>query len=214
MLDIILLALLAGFIALRLRSELGKKSDNDIAPPAAGRSGGFGPIVDGEVQEVEAKPQVVDMVRDPEVRDGLSAIRRKDRHFDAGDFLDGAQNAYGMILEAFWEGDKETLQNFLDDTVLGQFGAAIDQRSADKLTLKNKLIDITGAEIVAADLRGRAAEISVAFKAEIIAATVDENDALVEGDLSDAVEIEDRWTFSRETSSNDPSWALIATRAG
>lgn len=215
MLELILLAFLAGFIALRLRAELGKKSDGDIVPPGASRrDAGFGPIVDADAKEVEANQQVIDLVRDPEVRDGLSAIRRKDRHFDAGEFVDGAQNAYGMILEAFWEGDKSTLQDFLDQTVLGQFEAAIDQRESDKLELKNKLIDITDAKISEASLKGKTAEVTVAFTAEIIAATVDENGTLVDGDLSDAIEIQDHWTFARETSSSDPSWALIATRAG
>lgn len=215
MLELVLLAFLAGFIALRLRAELGKKSDGDIVPPGASRrDAGFGPIVDADAKEVDDSRQVVDLVRDPDVRDGLAAIRRKDRHFEAGDFLDGAQNAYGMILEAFWEGDKATLKDFLDQTVLGQFEAAIDQREADKLVLKNKLIDITEAKISGAELKGKTAEVTVAFTAEIIAATLDANGDLVDGDLSDAIEIEDYWTFARDTSSNDPSWALIATRAG
>lgn len=217
MLEIILIAMVAAFIALRLRSELGKKTGDEPLPPAAGRrdfSHKPDRTIDGEVIEVDNTAAVVDMVENPAVRSGLSHIRRADRHFDASEFLDGAQNAYGMILEAFWQGDKDTLKNFLDDTVYGQFTAAIDQREADGLTLKNKLLDITKADIVDAHLSGKKAEITVHFTAEVIAVTVDSEGVVVEGDMSDATELSDKWTFMRDTSSRDPSWALVATLAG
>jgi len=217
MLEIILIAMVAAFIALRLRSELGKKTGDEPLPPAAGRSDfsrSSDRTIDGEAVEVERAPAVVDMIENPAVRSGLSSIRRADRHFDVAEFLDGAKNAYGMILEAFWQGDKETLRGFLDDTVYGQFTTAIDQREADGLTLKNKLLDITEADIVDAHLSGKNAEVTVHFTAEVIAVTVDAEGDVVEGDMSDATELSDKWTFMRDTSSRDPSWALIATLAG
>lgn len=218
MLDIILMAMVAAFIFLRLRSELGKKTGDDPLPPAAGRSpyqAGSGTTIDAEAVEIDARAaDVVDLVEDPAVRGGLAGIRKADRHFDIAEFLDGAKNAYGIILEAFWQGDKDTLKTFLDETVFTQFSAAIDQREADGLTLKNKLLDITKAEISDARLRGKDAEITVQYTAEVIAATVDQKGKLVDGDASDATELNDKWTFARDTSSRNPAWTLIATFAG
>lgn len=218
MLDIILVAMIAAFIALRLRSELGKKTGNEPQPPAAGRAPyarDNHTTIDADAVEVQQPAgDVIDMAKDPDVRAGLTDIRRADSYFDAGQFLDGAKGAYQMVLEAFWAGDKGALKDFLDDTVLQQFGAAIDQREEDGLTLENRILDITKAEISAAQLDKRQAEITIDFAAEIIAVTRDADGNLVDGDLSDAVDLEDKWTFARDTRSKDPNWTLIATRAG
>ena len=218
MLDIILVAMLAAFIALRLRSELGKKTGNEPQPPAAGGSPyarDDQPTIDAEAVDVtNQSADVVDLSSDPSVRGGLNDIQRADSYFDAAQFLDGARSAYQMILEAFWAGDKAALKDFLDETVLSQFGSAIDQRAEDGLTLENRLLDVTKAQISVAQLVKRHAEITVDFTAEIIAVTRDADGKLVDGDLSDAVDLQDRWTFARDTGSRDPNWTLIATRAG
>lgn len=218
MLDIILVAMLAGFIALRLRSELGKKTGNEPLPPAAGRSP-YAPdnhtTIDADAVDVSnQQADVVDLAQDPEVRAGLSDIRRADSYFDVGQFLDGAKSAYQMILEAFWAGDKSALKDFLDDTVFSQFSAAIDQREQDGLTLENRILDVTEAKISAAQLIRRQAEITIDFAAEIIAVTRDADGKLVDGDLSDAIDLSDKWTFARDTKSREPNWTLVATRAG
>ncbi len=218
MLDIILVAMIAAFIALRLRSELGKKTGNEPQPPAAGRSpypNDNQTTIEGDAVEVTSRSgDVIDLARDPQVRAGLNDIRRADSHFDAGQMVDGAKGAYQMILEAFWAGDKEALKDFLDDTVLAQFSTAIDQREQDGLTLENRILDVTKAEISSAALVKRQAEVTIDFSAEIIAVTKDADGKVVDGDLSDAVDLEDKWTFARDTRSRDPNWTLIATRAG
>jgi predicted lipid-binding transport protein (Tim44 family) len=217
MLDIVIMAALAAFILLRLRSELGKKTGNEPLPPAAGRTpyqGAEGQTIEGDAVQVNAgQADVVDLVQDPEVRDGLAKIRQADRHFDVAAFLDGAQSAYGMVLEAFWAGDKTALADFLDPKVLEQFGAAIEQRDAEGLTLSNKLLDITDAFIVGAELKGRTAEITVKFSAEVIAVTKDASGAVVDGNISDVTELSDKWTFARETNAREPNWSLVATVA-
>lgn len=217
MLDIVIMAALAAFIFLRLRSELGKKTGNEPLPPAAGRTpypGVEGQTIEGDVVQVKSgQADVVDLIQDPEVRAGLGKIRHADRHFDAATFLEGAQSAYAMVLEAFWTGDKTALADFLDPKVLEQFGSAIDQREAEGLTLNNKLLDITDASIVTADLKGRTAEITVQFSAEVIAVTRDASGAVVDGDVSDATQLNDKWTFVRETNAREPNWLLVATLA-
>ena len=219
MLDIILLAMLAGFIILRLRSELGKKTGNEPLPPAAPRT----PSSDGHMPRSAESRQdesytrddnVIDMEEDPTVRRGYQDIRKADHSFDVPTFMQGARGAYEMILEAFWSGDRDTLCDFLDDSVFQQFSSAIDAREANGYKVENRLIDIAKAEVTSAKMNGRMAEITVHFTAELIAVTKDSDGHLIEGDLSDAVEVNDRWTFARDTKSRDPNWLLVATRAG
>ncbi len=219
MLDIIVLIMVAAFIALRLRSELGKKTGNEPLPPAAPRP------VPGDARrgsQVDARPEhrereadtVVELEENPALRKAYQQIRRADPAFDLATFMTGAQAAYGMILEAFWSGDRDTLRDFLDESVLNQFSAAIDAREKNGLQMENKLIDVNSAEVIAAQVNDRTAEITVHFTAEIIAVTKDADGRLVEGNLSESVEVNDRWTFARDTKSRDPNWTLVATRAG
>lgn len=218
MFEIVLIAMVAAFILLRLRSELGNKTGNEPQPPAAHpapmRDAGY--TIDGESETVDAvaDQKIVDLDADPEVRKGLSDIRHADRDFDLTTFLTGAKGAYEMILEAFWNGDRETLRQFLDDDVFKQFSGAIDAREQQGLKMENRLLNITKEKVVQAQLSGSVAELSVQFKSEVIAVTRNADGKVVEGDVSDAVEVNDRWTFARDTKTDDPNWLLIATRAG
>ncbi len=218
-LDIILMAAIAAFILLRLRSELGKKTGNEPQPPAAGRNpmGQTGRTIDGYAEPAESvrdDVKVIDMEEDPKLRHAYADIRRKDSSFDPAQFVEGAQAAYRMTLEAFWEGDRDTLENLLDKSVFGQFDTAIEAREKGELTLENRLIGITDATVIAAELHGNVAELTVHFKSEIVAVTRDKSGNIIEGDASDAVETNDKWTFARDVKSDDLSWTLIATRAG
>jgi predicted lipid-binding transport protein (Tim44 family) len=211
--------MVAAFILLRLRSELGKKTGNEPLPPAAGRQHGGAPGDEDarDRRDTTGRPSsgdVIDLEENPQLRQAYQDIRRADRSFDVSQFLTGARAAHQMILEAFWAGDKETLKEFLDDSVLQQFSAAVDQREADGLTLHNKLIDVTEVDIIDAQLVDRTAEITVHVRAEIIAVTKDRDGKVVDGNTSDAVEVNDKWTFARDTRSRDPNWMLVATQPG
>ncbi|MFC3053632.1 Tim44/TimA family putative adaptor protein [Kordiimonas pumila] len=211
--DIIIIAMIAGFIILRLRSELGKKTGNEPLPPAAGR----GPVIDGYSEKVDAphtEHAVLDMESNQELRDFYKDIRKYDSHFDPVAFKEGATNAYGMILEAFWAGDKDTLKGLLDDSVYEQFSNAIDERAKNELTLENRLLDISNAKIASGHMAGNIAELTLQFTAEIVAVTRDRDGKVVDGDVSDASELNDMWTFARNIRSDDPAWMLVATRTG
>jgi len=218
-LDIIVLAAIAAFIFLRLRSELGKKTGNEPMPPAAGRGSvnQQGRTIEGYSEPVETDPHVdadvIDLEEDPKLRRAYADIRRKDSSFDPGQFIVGAQAAYRMILEAFWEGDRDTLNDLLDKSVLGQFETAIDSREENGFTLENRLIDISGTRVIAAELMSDTAELTVHFTSAIVAVTRDKSGHIIEGDASDAVETNDKWTFARDIKSEDLSWTLVATRA-
>lgn len=213
MMDIILLAMVAAFILLRLRSKLGEHSEHDKFPPPAA-NGGPARQPTYNAEPLPEETTVVDLEGDPALRHTFMDIRRQDSSFDVGQFLEGAQQAYSMILEAFWSGDRETLRNFLDDSVYGQFEAAITSREAGELTLENRIVDIDSAKVTTADFANKIAELTVQFKSEIIAVTRDKDGNVIEGDVSDVVEMNDSWTFSRNVKSRDPRWTLVATRAG
>lgn len=214
MMDIILLAMVAAFILLRLRSKLGEHSEQDRFPPAANHSPMGQRTSPHDAEPVQHENTVVDLEGDPALRHTFMDIRRQDSGFDVNQFLDGAQKAYSMILEAFWAGDRDTLKNFLDDTVYSQFEAAITSRETGELTLENRIVDIDSAKVVAAEFANKVAELTVQFKSEIVAVTRDKNGNVIEGDVSDVVKMNDSWTFSRNVKSRDPRWTLVATRAG
>ena len=217
--DIILVAMVAAFIFFRLRSELGNKTGNEPHPPAAGQQGAdhLRTARDGASDYVEEAPveaEVIDMEENPSLRHAYMDIRRADPSFDLSQFMDGAKSAYGMILEAFWKGDKQTLKEFLDDAVLSKFEKAIDSLEADELKVENQLLDVTGAEVVAAELVGKMAQLTVHFSSEVVAVTRNKDGKVVQGDASDAVEMNDNWTFARNVKSREPGWTLVATSAG
>ncbi|MEQ8743918.1 Tim44/TimA family putative adaptor protein [Parasphingorhabdus sp.] len=215
--EIVLLAMVAAFLGLRLYSVLGKRSGHEqehmprnIEPRANDRR-----ALD------DAKPHVPDivpapagapnMVYDSAAESGMREILSADRNFDVGRFVEGAQAAYGMILEAFWKGDKEELKSLCDDDVYESFAEVIDAREKRGEILENQLVRIDSARISAADYRRPVARITVQFDADIAAVVKDKKGNLIGGSLSDAAETHDVWTFSRDLSSANPNWLLDET---
>jgi len=151
------------------------------------------------------------MVYDSSAEAGMREILSADRNFDVGRFVEGAQAAYAMILEAFWKGDKEELKSLCDDDVYESFVEVIDAREKRGEVLENQLVRIDNARISAAEYRRPVASITVQFDADIAAVVKDKKGKLIGGSLSDAAETHDVWTFSRDLSSADPNWLLDET---
>lgn len=215
-LDIIILAMIAGFIALRLRSILGRRHEDENQPSA----GDFALPRQTSPQEDAARGEGAGLSaltqrlhRHPEIGRGLKAIARAEPWFDVDSFLEGARSVYPIILDAFWRGDREALKPYLSPEVLTQFSEAIAAREKAGHHVEAKVMEILDAEIIAAEVRGEDAEITVRYRAEIISVTRDAEDRVVEGTLSDTVNIVDVWTFERRLKSEDPNWILIATRS-
>lgn len=215
--EIVLLAMVAAFLGLRLYSVLGKRTGHEqehtprnIEPRANERR----PLDD-------AKPHVPDilpapagtptMVYDSSAESGMREILNADRNFDVGRFVEGAQAAYGMILEAFWKGDKEELKSLCDDDVYESFAEVIDAREKRGEVLENQLVRIDNARISEAEYRRPVARITVQFDADIASVVKDKKGKLIGGSLSDAAETHDVWTFSRDISSANPNWLLDET---
>ena len=150
----------------------------------------------------------------PAVERGVREIASADSRFDLTAFMDGARGAYEMVLEAFWEGDRETLRDLCDDDVYEGFVAAIDAREEAGETLENTLIRVEETRVHSASMDGRIARIAVLFVADIAAVTRDKDGNVVAGSLDDAIESRDVWTFSRNTASKDPNWILDETDEG
>ena len=144
----------------------------------------------------------------------LRSIVERDPTFEPQSFLSGAKLAYEMIVNAFADGDKKTLKSLLSRDVYHGFADAIDGRAAQGEKIKSSFVGIEKADIKTADLQKDETQITVRFISQIISATLDEEENVIDGDLQDVVEVVDMWTFSRSIKSRDPNWKLAATEAG
>ncbi len=208
---VILFAMVAGFLALRLYAVLGKRTGHEQPLPKPAE----------ERIAVPPLPRTIDQapeVREPSGRtietgaeNGLKAVIAADPSFDVAQFLDGAKGAYKMILEAYWKGDEETLGWLVEDDVRAGFAQAIADREAAGHVLENRLVAIERALISDASVEGKLARVTVRFDADIAAVTRDKDGNVVAGSLSDAVETHDIWTFARNLRSDDPNWKLVET---
>lgn len=213
-LEIVILAAIAAFLGLRLYSVLGRRAEHEEehAPQRFERPDAMAsPVDDARARrpQADAIPRQADLPRGAET--GVRAIAAADPRFDVLGFLDGAKGAYAMVLEAFWEGDKETLRELCDDDVFESFAGAIDAREVAGETLQNRLIRIEDATIKSAEMDGRMARIAVLFVADIAAVTRDRDGNAIAGSLDDAVESRDVWTFMRNVDAADPNWVLDET---
>ena len=217
MLEIVLLAMVAAFLGLRLYSVLGRRAeheeesvpqrfDSDDKPSGITRPVPAAPAAPARPVELEGVM--------PAVERGIREIAGADSRFNISQFLEGARGAYRMVLEAFWQGDRETLRELCDDDVYAGFIAALDAREAAGETLDNTLIRIEETRIHSASLDGRMARIAVLFVADIAAVTRDKDGNVIAGSLDDAIESRDVWTFSRNTAARDPNWLLDETDEG
>lgn len=216
--DILFFAMVAAFIALRLRSVLGRRTGHERR-----RSGGFGPArPNGAADNVVSLPErstsqaeveaSLAGLSDASVKSGLTQIRLADQRFDLQQFLGGARAAFEMIVEAFAAGDKGTLRPLLADDVYAGFEQAIDQREAAGQSFETQLTAVPAAEVVGAEMRDSLARITVRFKSEQINLLRDAEGKILDGDPHTAEEVIDIWTFERDTTSPDPNWTLVETR--
>ena len=213
--QIVILAMIAAFLGLRLYSVLGRRAEHEeetIRGRFEEKSGVAG-AAPTQQPRIAGLPQPAEPARatgelNTGVERGLRDISAADRRFDVHSFLEGARGAYRMVLEAFWRGDKEELEQLCDRDVYEGFAEAIDARVAAGETLDNRLVRINDLTLVAADFQAPTARVSVRFSADIAAVTRNKDGQVIAGSLDDAVESRDVWTFSRNVNSPDPDWLL------
>jgi len=217
--EIVIIAMVAAFLGLRLYSVLGRRAEHEEQPlpprfepkgPASDAPRAATPELAGAGQPSRALVPGVT----PAIERGLREIAAADRHFDLLAFLEGAKGAYRMVLEAFWKGDRAALGQLCDSDVRDAFLAAIDAREAQRHTLDYKLIRIEDAVVVAAEYRAPQARLTVRFSADVAAVTRNAEGQVIAGSLNDAIETCDLWTFSRDVNSASPDWLVDETDEG
>lgn len=219
--QIVILAMIAAFLGLRLYSVLGRRPEHDEEPmrrrieqPDPSAKTQQPPI---QQQGGSAAPRSRELAApapstfDNSAEAGVRAIISADRRFDLAQFLAGSKGAYSMILEAFWRGDKDELRPLCDADVFEGFSSAIDARAAAGETIDARVIRIEEARIVAASIEGQTARITVRFLADIASVTRNAEGTVIAGSLDDAIEARDLWIFRRDLTSRDPDWLLDET---
>lgn len=216
--DIVILALVAGFILLRLRSVLGQKDGNDTPQ--------FFKREELQVRNDESIVQVGDKAKnkpveplDPymqtvtnlSVTSAISDIKKRDPQFTASGFMQGAKMAYEMVFDAFAKSDKKTLEMLLDKPIYETFAREIDVRATASEKTELTLVSVKPKEIVSASLIGNKAQIAVKFDSEQIALTKDANGTIIGGNPSQTVLMDDEWLFERDVTSKNPNWKIIET---
>ncbi|HEX8526276.1 Tim44/TimA family putative adaptor protein [Allosphingosinicella sp.] len=211
--EIVLLAMVALFVGLRLYAVLGQRTGHEQRPvtrPEAAAAPEPAAVAN-DVSSERKEPS--GLVYEEDAAAGIRAIIAADPSFDVGRFLEGAQEAYRMTLEAFWKGERDELRYLASPDVYASFEESIAERETAGHRLDNRLIAIERTLIEDARLNGRTAEIAVRFDADIAAVTRDKDGEVVGGTLTDAIETHDVWTFRRTLGSNDPNWLLVETDA-
>jgi predicted lipid-binding transport protein (Tim44 family) len=222
---IIFLAL-AVFIFLRLRAVLGQRTGSERPPFDRPRVQGApdnnvvplpGKVID---QPPIAPPAEVAPPTDrwkgltepgTTLAQGLDAIVAQDSSFDPKHFLSGARSAYEMIVLAFANGDRRALRDLLSSEVYDSFETVIKDRERHEQKTETRFVSIDKAELVNAEMRDRAAQLTVRFVSQMISVTRDKAGTIVDGNPDKVADITDVWTFARDTTSRDPNWKLVGT---
>jgi len=148
------------------------------------------------------------------VAKGLDAIAAADKNFDVKQFIAGARAAYEMIVTAYAMGDRRTLKNLLGRDVYDGFESVIREREARGETVETRFVSIDSTDITNAELRGKMAQLTLRFVSQLVSATRNRNGNVIDGSADTVTSVTDVWTFSREVTSRDPNWNLVATEAG
>ncbi len=216
--DIILLAMVAGFIVLRLRNVLGRRTGHESGRdnPAPIR-----PEADNVVGLPRLKraptalqtPDIEPAYLGTPLEVGMIQVKMADPSFSASAFLSGASKAFEMIVAAYAKNDLDTLRPLLSSEVYSQFANVIQEREERGETLSSELVVLKPAKFESFEMRGSAAHVAVIFQSE--QSNVLKNNAgdIIEGSADHVESVTDVWTFSRDTLSQDPNWMLVATRS-
>ena len=220
--DIILFAMVAAFLVLRLRSVLGRRTGNERRRPGVVRQAepprdqipADKVIAFGQRPNGVAPPPATTEPPGDAVAAGIARIHDADPGFDPPHFLEGARAAFEMIVAAFAEGDKAKLRPLLSDEVYQPFSTAIDERNAAHETLESRILALKQLDIAAAELDGRIARVTLKLVSDQINVLRAHDGSVVDGDPEHAIEKTDFWTFARDTRLTDPNWVLVATDGG
>jgi predicted lipid-binding transport protein (Tim44 family) len=205
--DILIFAVIAVLLVLRLRSVLGQRTgyeqpqDNQVKESFADK--GNAPIPFQKAADKSAKIS----------GSGLEALRRADRQFNEKEFVQGATAAFEMILTAFADGDQAQLKRLLSYDLLHSFMQTIHDRTAAKESLEITVNDIREVSILNVELVDSVASITVHFHTTQTRIARDEQGEVMEDSDTEPQEFIDIWTFERDLTLSDPNWKLAETES-
>ena len=210
--EILVLAGIAIFLVLRLKNVLGTREGFEKPP-----------LQESSPSKSNRDFRVIDGGEDTDITDNidkkspsagaLARMKKVDNGFSVNEFLSGARSAYEMILMAFENGDLKEVEVFLDADVQDAFQQVINTRAEKKLKVLAEFYGIRELSLKSADFdeKTKIAELSVAFTGELSSVVKNEEGEIIEGDAKQVKRQKDTWTFSRDLSSTDPNWLLVAT---
>jgi predicted lipid-binding transport protein (Tim44 family) len=190
-LDIILLAMFAGFIILRLRNILGRKTGHQ------GKQMG------------RYFPKGMEVLKDIENNEAIKSGNIDDEA--KKQFLGGAKVAYEKIITSFAQGNKKTLKSLLEKNMFGRFSEVIDERKNKQLKYETTFVGIKSAKILEFKKIENIYKVTVNFVSEIITCVKDKNNKIIEGNPDTIKTVNDVWKFSKNMWSQDPTWYLVDT---
>lgn len=217
----------AVFVLFRLRSVLGTRTGNERPPVERGKPaetaaedtvvplrprGTGAPELDDERRARKTEAEIEQFAKgNAELATGFRAVVEADPTFTPKSFLDGAKQAYEMIVTAYAAGDRPLLKNLLEKDVFEGFQRAIADREAAGQTVDFTFVGLPKVEISEAEYDRKNILITVRFHAEVVSATRDKDGNLVEGNVDQVQTIADEWTFARNPKSRDPNWKVVTT---
>lgn len=213
LLQLLVLAGIAVFLILKLRSVLGTREG--FEKPSVPLDD-LRPRTQRKLEVIEGGPDrdIADHVDDSTpIAAALAEMKRAEPGFSVSDFLKGARGAYEMILMAFERGDIESIRPFLNDEVEASFAQAINARDREGLTVEANFVGLREMTLADAefDATTRTAEISVRFTGELTSVVKNKAGEVVDGHPTNIKRQRDIWTFARRMGVQDPNWQLVAT---
>ncbi len=210
--DIVILALVVGFILLRLRSVLGQKIGLDMPQFRVGDQ-----VVQVNVLSSAEKPEDKDedtaliSALDTAAADAIARLKKVDAQFSLTHFLLGARSAFEMVFDAFIKDDRETLKNLMSPALYDIFSAELERRKTQELRQETTLLAVISQELAEASLDKNMARLRVRFVSDQVTLERDRENKIVSGDPSKNDHVQDEWTFERDVTSRNPNWNIIET---
>jgi predicted lipid-binding transport protein (Tim44 family) len=212
--QLLVLAGIAVFLILRLRSVLGTREGFEKTPPPLPAPGARRGRPELEVIEGRADRDITDHVpEDSDAARALAAMKGADPSFSVREFLQGARSAYEMILMAFERGDLAPVRPFLAPEVYDAMAAVVEERHREGLKVEATFVGLSdlGIKDATFDRASREGEVTVRFTGELTSVVRDRAGDVVEGSSTAIRRQRDVWTFARTMGSSDPNWMLVAT---
>ena len=201
---ILFLIAVVGFI--RLRMILGRRTGNE--DPL--RQNKYASRVSSDIESL-TKPKEKKSLKTKE--DILLFLSSEIPGFSSESFVDGASNAYEMILKNYADGNLKTIKNIISKDVYDGFNEAIKERKSKNKRLVNELIAFDKSDIIDAKIERKNVLLTVEFYSRIITYVLDENDQIIEGSKDNPISVIDQWTFKKALKDKSPSWQLISTQS-